>query len=113
MGVDVSKSGHSKSVHLLPISCQDCEEISQIETNQQVIFNGMVDGATRVLEVLGPIVGINSEEDRHQTLLEIFPDLAIQKAAASRERGRLERLKCGLRKITQRTRGWLGLGSVA
>jgi hypothetical protein len=89
MGVDVSQlfnemnGNHAKTVHLLPISCQDCVEISQIETNRQVIFNGMVDGAARVLTLLGPIVGINSERDRKRVLLEIFPDLTTQEADAA------------------------------
>lgn len=108
MGMDVSKllkEGQSKSVHLLPISCQNCREISQIETDKEVIFNGMVDGASRVLEVFGPIVGIDTDEARHQTLMEIFPALAIRDASRVSTRGTLKDI------IRKATRGWLGLGS--
>lgn len=85
-----------KYVHLLPVSCQNSPEVSQIEKNSQKILDGMMDGATRVLTIFGPIVGMK-EEDIDHALHEIFPPAAFTPRILFREK-----LKGFLRRFTRR-----------
>jgi hypothetical protein len=75
-GVDVSTFMKDQPVgsfvHLLPIACLNCDEVSQIERRGRVIERGMIEGATRVLTLLGPIVGI-PPEGIDSALQEMFP----------------------------------------
>jgi hypothetical protein len=98
-GVDVSLIMKDRpvgsSVHLLPVACLNCQEVSQIERRQSVIERGMINGATQVLTLLGPIVGITPERI-DEALEEMFPHSRVRNNDRVRQSFRF--LKSKLRK---------------
>lgn len=51
----VSVNGNDSQVHILPIACgANCKEVGQLETNRQLVLQGMRDGARRVFELFLP-----------------------------------------------------------
>lgn len=51
----VSINGSDKQVHILPIACgTNSREVGQLETNRQLLLQGMRDGARRVFELFLP-----------------------------------------------------------
>lgn len=77
--IENSSLNEKKFVHLLPIAPINSKEISQIEMNSKRIFQGMIDGARRVLEVFGGINDIKTSEDIEKHLKILFPEIKTTK----------------------------------